>query len=387
MRVRVRCAGSTCGYRFTVSGGVRDWQAEAERRRAFFDALATLTPLVGIVRARDRAVVTTGTHFTTASRKLAGGVIGPDVRRYRGSADYYSMVEQVVRVYGLAQRRQNDFPICDPRRPDPPVRKIDNGLFWLLLSRARGIAALVLGLPRPSFGEPAPAAFPSWIDRGARGVDPMRGFYPLSRHACAAEIIERLHQTVVAETPNGYWASPGASDWLRTKVAPMTLLSHTAQRHAGADAQLRGAAWWGPGVEEFDVEPPPVPEPTMALRILNREILYAKRLSASALAESVDEGLRYWVELAGAGNVVRVRVTHGGRTVGRAEARLTKPFRIADNAAELRLVKEDQDAKNVKLAVGRGKFMIPWRSTAGADHELAGRLVSAPAPAARKSHE
>src|SRR5690606_808243 len=139
-----------------------------------------LTPLVGIVRARDRAIEASGIHFTTASRYLARGVIGSEVRRYRGEADYYSMVEQVMRVYALAQRKQNDFPTHDARRPDPPVRKVDDGLLWLLLSRARGIAALVLGLPRPTFGETTPAAFPSWIDRGARGIDPMREFFPPS---------------------------------------------------------------------------------------------------------------------------------------------------------------------------------------------------------------
>ena len=60
MRVRARCAGPACGHRFTVSGGVRNAEAEAERRRAFFETLIASTPLVGIARARDRAIEASG---------------------------------------------------------------------------------------------------------------------------------------------------------------------------------------------------------------------------------------------------------------------------------------------------------------------------------------
>src|SRR5690606_13831044 len=94
-----------------------------------------------------------------------------------------------------------------------------------------------------------------------------------------------------------------------------------------------------------------------------------------------DEGLRYWVETTKSGTVLRVRVTLGGRTVGRAEAELEKRFRIADNAAELRLDAEDRNAKAVKLVVGRERLTLPGRSTGGPDHELAKRLISPSAPA------
>ena len=124
MRVRVRCAGPACGHRFTVSGGVRNAKAEAERRRAFFETLIALTPLVGIARARDRAIEASGIHFTTASRHLARGVIGSEFRQYRGEVGYYSVLEQVVRVYGLAHRRQSDFPARDPKCPDPALKKV-----------------------------------------------------------------------------------------------------------------------------------------------------------------------------------------------------------------------------------------------------------------------
>lgn len=382
MRVRVRCAVSTCGHRFTVSGGIRNSAAEADRRRAFFESLIALIPLVGIVRARDRAIETSQIHLTTASRHVAKGVIGAKLRRYRGAADHYYMVEQVMRVYGLARRKQSDFPNPKPMRSNPPLKKVEPGLVWLLLSRARGIAALVLGLPRPTFGEAAPSGFPSWIDRGARGVDPQRAFYPRSRHACAAETVERLHGSVVAETPDGYWASPAARDWLRTRLLPPTaLLTHTERGRLRAAGVLPDEEWWGPSLEMLEEEPPPVPDPSLVLGLLKRDILHARHLAAAALMEDVDEGLRYWVETTKSGTVLRVRVTLGGRTVGRAEAELEKRFRIADNAAELRLDAEDRNAKAVKLVVGRERLTLPGRSTGGPDHELAKRLISPSAPA------
>lgn len=383
MRVRVRCAGPACGHRFTVSGGVRIPEAEAERRRAFFETLIALTPLVGIARARDRAIEASGIHFTTASRHLARGVIGSEFRQYPEEAGYFSMLEQVMRVYGLAHRRQSDFPAGDPKRPEPAFMKVHHHLLWLLLSRARGIAALVLGLPKPAYGEPLPAAFPSWIDRGARGIDPLRRYFPPSRHSCATEILERLHRTVVAETTDGYWASPDARDWLRTKLLPPTALlaqtERTRLRANGLSPEDEG--WRGPDLEELYREPPPVPDPTVVLRPVERDILHAKHLAATALIENVDEGLRYWVDTTQAGTVLRVRVTLGRRTVGRAEATLEKRYRTADNAAELLLDSQDRKAKAVKLLVGWDRLTLPWRSTDGPDHELATRLVSPPAPA------
>jgi hypothetical protein len=371
LRVRAKCASSGCGHRFTIAGRVRDWQAEAERRGTFFDSLAVLTPLVGIVRARDRAIETSEIHFTTASHNLAEGTIGSEFRRYREAAEYYSMVEHVVRVYGLSQRKQSDFPKHDPARPDPPVDEVEPDLLWLLLSRARGIAALVTGLPRPAFGEAAPSTFPSWIDRGAGGVDPLRRFFPPSRHVCALEIVEHIHRTVVAETPEGYWGSHGARDWLRTKLrSPEGLLRMDKER-------------WQPSLEELDQDRPPVTDPVMVLRILRREILHAKQLAADAFTESVDDRLRYWVETAAMGNVLRVRVTLGGRSVGRAEARLPTPCRTDDNAARLQLDVEDHNAEAVKLVVGQEKVVLPWREMAGADNALAERLVSPPTPAGR----
>lgn len=385
MRVRVRCAGTACGHRFTVSGGVRNAEAEAERRRAFLESLIALTPLVGIARARNRAIEASGIHFTTASRYLARGVIGSEFRQYRGEADYYSMVEQVMRAYALAHRKQDDFPRRDARRPDPALKRVHHHLLWLLLSRARGIAALVLGLPQPAFGEPVPAAFPSWIDRGARGIDPLRRYFPPSRHSCATEILERLPQSVVAETPDGYWASPAAGDWLRTKVVPMSQLSRGERRRLGTGAQPHHTERWEPNVEGLEQDPPPVQDPSLVLQLLDREVREARRLSAAALVESVDDGLRYWVETTGTGTVLGVRVTLGRRTVGRAEAQVTKPFRKADNAARLRLVAEDRKGSMVKLLVGRERVNLPWRLPAEADSELMEQLVSLPAPTDRQT--
>ncbi len=386
MRVRVRCAGTACGHRFTVSGGVRNAKAEAERRRAFFETLIALTPLVGIARARDRAIEASGIHFTTASRHLARGVIGSEFRQYRGEVGYYSVLEQVVRVYGLAHRRQSDFPARDLKRPDPALKKVHQHLLWLLLSRARGIAALVLGLPQPEFGEPAPAAFPSWIDRGARGIDPLRRHFPPSRHSCATEILEYLHRTLVAETPDGYWNSLAARDWLRTKVVPaMSLVSHGEQRLWGRGAEPQHADRWDSYVEGLNQDPPPVPDPSLVFRLLDREVREARRLSADALVESVDDGLGYWVETTGTGTVLGVRVTLGRRTVGRAEAQVAKPFREADNAARLRLIAEDRKGNMVKLIVGRERVNLPWRSPAGADYELMEQLVWLPPPTDRQS--
>jgi hypothetical protein len=381
LRVRVRCANPECGRRLTVTGGIRDRRAEIERRVAFFHSLAALTPLVGIVRARDRAIETSGINFTTGSHSLAKGTIGAGLRRYGKEADdYYSMVEQVVRVYGLGQRKQTDFPTRNPLGRNPPVKKVEPALLWLLLSRARGIAALVLELPRPAFGETAPSAFPSWIDRGARGADPLRTFFPPSRHACASEILEHLHRTMVAETPDGYWASPEASDWLRMELLPPTSQLTLAERSRTlANSQNEEEERWEPDLEELTRKPPPVPDPTMVLRLVKREIQHAQHLAAEALKENVDDGLRYWVEVTQSGGGLSVRVTRGGRTVGRAEARLEKRFRKADNAAELRRVAEDRKAKTVTLVVGGQKVIIPWRPAAGIDPDLAGRLVPPPA--------
>jgi hypothetical protein len=225
-----------------------------------------------------------------------------------------------------------------------------------------------MGLPRPAFGAVAPTAFPSWIDRGARGVDPQREFFPLSRHACAREIGHGLERTLLTDTPDGYWDSQGARIWLRTRVA--------------APPQPDEEDWLGPDLEELDRDPPPVPDPAAALRIVRREVLDADRLDAEGQEERGDhEALRYWLESAKAGTILRVRITVGGRVVGRAEAKLEAPDGVADNAAELRLEAEDHDGKTTMLVVGGERVSIPWRATAGADAELAKRLLELPRPA------
>ena len=161
----------------------------------------------------------------------------------------------------------------------------------------------------------------------------------------------------------------------------MSLVSRGEQRLWGRGAEPQHADQWEPYVEGLNQDPPPVPDPSLVLRLLDREVREARRLSADALVESVDDGLRYWVETTGTGTVLRVRVTLGRRTVGRAEAQVTRPFRKADNAARLRLLTEDRKGSMVKLLVGRERVNLPWRSPAGADSELMEQLASLPAPA------
>jgi hypothetical protein len=104
VRFRVRCASPACGRRITVKGRVRDRRAEADRRRTFAHALAALTPLVGVARARDRAIEISGIHLSTASRHMAVGSIAPEFRQGGHTADYYSMVEGLRAQPAQAER-------------------------------------------------------------------------------------------------------------------------------------------------------------------------------------------------------------------------------------------------------------------------------------------
>lgn len=384
MRVRLRCANSDCGRRITTSGQTRDPGVEADRRRRFYRILAALAPMVGIPRARDAAIAATDVSVPSASRYVSAGVIGPEVRRSRGSTEYYEMVEQAMCAYSLSQRKQTSFPEHASSEGLPELARISPDLVWLLLSRARGLAALVLGLPRPRFGAPAPAAFPSWVDRGARGVDPQRDFFPMSRHTCARATVDRLSRTLRDETPDGYWDSASAEHWLRANLThPMTLLSPNQRRWLRRHWYLP-EEWLGPELELLEHDAPPVLDPVPALRVLRRELRHADGLEAHATEEEVDEGLRYWIDTRPVGVALRVLVTSGGRVVGRAACRLEEPEWTAGSATELRFVTENREEGSTTFDLAAAKVILPWRVMEGANDELAKRVVPLSPPGQRQ---
>jgi hypothetical protein len=364
VRVRYRCGTPGCRRHVTVCGQIRDRAAEARRLHDFFTNLAALVPALGVARARDHARATSGVSLATASRAISHGRI-PQESRHRGDRWYYAVIESALRSYAASHRKESQH--LTPSMPPPPdVSSMDPELLWLLLSRARGIASLVIGLSRPEFGQLAPTAFPSWIDCGARNVDPRRYLFPSSRFRCAATIIDSLPWTVVSEVPSTSWDDHTARAWLSRYTSPSweeDAAPHRIQEWFEDYFDINGPP--------FEVHRPPVVESELALDVLRREVLAALRLRAAPRDGDAEAGIGYWLDTGVDGSLMRIRITRRARVIG--EAAIKRDATTAANTSKLRVLYQDEGDEVPSLEVGGSA--IPQRARGGPNEELADQLV------------
>lgn len=185
---------------------------EERRRTEFFSNLVALYPSLGIARARDRARAASSVSRATASRLVRSGRIPAEYRTEDHPPDRYDLLERVMKLYSAQSSRKPEPPPAVTEQSSAGLDLVERRTFWLVLSRVRGLAALIRG---PSSGSSGRLEdFPSWIDLGARDADAMREYYPLSLAACARFAEKEVVQHVLEQTPPCWWSSLESWRWL-----------------------------------------------------------------------------------------------------------------------------------------------------------------------------
>lgn len=208
-----------------MSGRRRDPAAERAARIPFYRTLATVYDGMGLPRARNHAREVAGISAATASRLIGMGWVPRAYLDGTCSPKRLAFLDQCMQVYAAAYSRKSSrvgrlaaqaggrswFSSLNLKG----CRKRFALEFWRAVSRARGIAAMVVGWDRATFGQPVPQVYPSWIDRFAPDADELRAYYPPS----SWRVMEICTQSVVKDVcksmrGGGRWWPDEITRWM-----------------------------------------------------------------------------------------------------------------------------------------------------------------------------